>query len=119
MSKHTPGPWIVDLDRDFILGGGDTVSVEAMAADGIHISREVCTCMLDTDSHPDGDKWMEDSANARLISAAPDLLAALKLLLPFATGKTYSNDINALPTEPWAAREQAEAAIAKAEGRES
>ena len=33
--------------------------------------------MLDTDDHPNGKYFLEDVANARLIAAAPELLAAL------------------------------------------
>ena len=73
--KHTPGPWVVDLDQSFTLGG-DVVSVEAVTPDGREVVREVCSLMLDTDDHPDGPEWLEDAANARLVSAAPDLLTA-------------------------------------------
>lgn len=74
---HTPGPWRVDLTGPFTLGG-DAVPVEAVTDDGKHVRREICTCLLDTDSHPDGAEWQEDAANARLIAAAPDLLAAAR-----------------------------------------
>jgi len=48
-----------------------------------------------------------DEADARLIAAAPDLLAALKLLVAFGEG-SFAQAVGA-----W---EQARAAIAKAEG---
>lgn len=77
---HTPGPWVVDLEQRFTLGG-DTVSVEALTADGKYVEREICNLMLDTDEHPDGPQWLEDCANARLIASAPDLLAAAEGVL--------------------------------------
>lgn len=76
---HTPGPWVADLTGPFTLGG-DSVSVEALTPDGL-VSREICTCLLDTDVHPGGAEWLEDAANVRLITAAPDLYAAVRKLL--------------------------------------
>jgi hypothetical protein len=79
----TPGPWAVDLDRPFTLGG-DTVSVDAMTGDGLCVEREVCSCVLDTDGWPDGPEWLEDAANARFLAHAredvPALLAEVRRL---------------------------------------
>jgi len=74
--KHTPGPWAVDLNRDFTLGG-DTVSIEAITPCGKYVRREVASCMLDTDESPYGEEWLEDTANARLIAQSPALLSLL------------------------------------------
>jgi hypothetical protein len=64
MSAHTPGPWATDyLDRN-----GQRV------VRGEHI--EICTCW----HHSVGSIEREMEANARLIAAAPDLLAALKTI---------------------------------------
>lgn len=104
MAEHTPGPWVVDLEGPFTLGG-DITAVEAMTPDGM-ISREICTCMLDTDSHPGGAEWLEDAANARLISAAPDLLAACRAIL---AGWGHQDGVSR-------AVELARAAVAKATG---
>lgn len=77
--KFTPGPWIVDLDRDFIQDG-DQVSIEALTPEGM-ISREVCSLFLDTGENKDGEDYEEDAANARLIAAAPDLYTSLQFIL--------------------------------------
>lgn len=66
-TKHTPGPWHVAYqDRN-----GQSV------VKGDHF--EIATCW----HHCVGSIEKEMHANARLIAAAPDLLEALKLALPF------------------------------------
>jgi len=90
-TKHTPGPW----ERQGIAIGSETGS----AFDAI--------CYLDILSR---DREQRE-ANARLIAAAPDLLAALEgMLARYASHESGQNDQN----EPAAAR----AAIAKATGGE-
>lgn len=71
MSKttYTPGPWHFDERQ---AGTGDTGSVEALTPDGKMVTREICTVLFDDDDPS------EDAANARLIAAAPALLAACK-----------------------------------------
>ena len=65
MSKHTPGPWRVWSEKD---------------DDGRITVLEVCETQ-DRGRHSHfasvAKHWPEAEANARLISAAPDLLAAL------------------------------------------
>lgn len=75
MKTHTPGPWVQWNDSN-------TVS---LAGDKFH---RIADCM--------------ESADARLIAAAPDLLAALAMIEPFLRGGL---------------RDLAAATIAKAEGR--
>ena len=82
MSKHTPGPWDVSH-----VG---------------HSQPLPCDFRVHTESGATRDEW---EANAALIAAAPDLLAALKAAIaciPINQDKTV--------------HEQARAAIAKAEG---
>lgn len=60
--KHTPGPWRVTLPDECIVTNDD--------------GHEVADCSM----------WYEDlpavcAANARLIAAAPDMLAALKAII--------------------------------------
>jgi len=70
MSKHTPGPWkkgerVPERHAIRILGKNGLLVAEARGAGG---------------------PWKEVEANARLIVAAPDLLTALRLCLPFVKG---------------------------------
>ena len=89
MTAHTPGPWVVK----------DSTQV---TSDGRHIAdcagRETTTAI-----------GLEDSANARLIAAAPDLLAALEKLLHLASEDWHE----ASPT-----LREAAGAIAKARGED-
>ena len=88
---HTPGPWTTD--------GPEVVSKKppAIIAEICYIGEKVA-------------EVAEREANARLISAAPDLLAALKLCAAVCSGETmHKNGLIA-------ALEAARAAIAKATG---
>lgn len=92
MTNHTPGPWTA---KPWTYENG---------------KRTVCTIQTDTDAIaqvldlwcPD-DRTAEKEANARLIAAAPDLLAALRAVIRVADRATDEFD-------------QARAALAKAEG---
>lgn len=61
-SKHTPGPWVYNRTL-----------VEVRYDDGGEYPFTVCTMPCWTDEYK-----CERNANARLIAAAPDLLAALE-----------------------------------------
>jgi hypothetical protein len=90
MAKHTPGPW---TDRN---GDGEV--------DGYVWAGDTVICGL-------GDKARQ-RADARLIAAAPDLLYALKAMLKhydYSRVKGWS---------PSSAALRAQAAVAKAEGRQ-
>lgn len=97
MSAHTPGPWAYRPSNDghFIAGAGENSGYLA----------EVRQCRSKQDIR----------ADARLIAAAPDLLAALKAILSEVDGpeKPYSSD-SWLPAHLVKA---ACSATAKAEGR--
>jgi hypothetical protein len=89
MNRHTPGPWQYNgfvTDSDF---SGWRVYLPTKYRRAITV---------------EGTSAAEADANARLIAAAPDLLAALKAVVAFtgAHGGPYAD---------------ARAAIAKAEGR--
>lgn len=100
MNEHTPGPWACNKSRhphdgefDYAIGAGGKVIAEAFGrvAEG-----------------PDG--LRPAYANACLISAAPDLLAALKAIAP--EGWLDDDTMDHMPGV-----KEARAAIAKAEGR--
>lgn len=83
MSKHTPGPWFIsDSVRPSVVVGNERVFVGTLNTD-------------------------ENIANARLISAAPELLSAIQFLIG------ASVPMSRQQSECWKALE---AAIAKATG---
>lgn len=92
MKKHTPGPWRV-------FGGTDDDRGHVMTSDGY----AVADCCLDYSSIP----TREQLENARLIAAAPDLLAALKEIAEWT--ERYTTPGHPISTV-------ARAAIAKATG---
>ncbi|MBP8176362.1 MAG: hypothetical protein KAX77_01235 [Xanthomonadales bacterium] len=93
MSAHTPGPWELDHGDD-----GDNFTIRA---DGEFVTR------LTKSRYTDDRRDPEAYANAALIAAAPDLLAALRAMI--GDGVTIEQFHN---------REVlARAAIARAEGR--
>jgi len=96
-ARHTPGPWVVSDDglvtgRDGRVRFAGTPSIDIF--DASEWPSELAT---------------EAQANARLIAAAPDLLAALKELY----GHAYGAGIPSMRQPMLNAR----AAIARAEGR--
>ena len=104
-SKHTPGPW--SLER------AESNRVMHFDDDSQTHYRHVAYCGSDWDTGRTGERDKEDTANARLIASAPDLLAALKALhaaidIPGAAKPTAAER---------AAWSLAGDAIAKAEGK--
>lgn len=69
MSKHTPGPWTVAADPD----SENDVYYAVFAEDGISDARFEDDFIAVTNLN-----HANNEANARLIAAAPDLLAVLK-----------------------------------------
>jgi hypothetical protein len=102
MSAHTPGDWFAKRD------GFSTVYIECRIRPGV--LQEVAACGP-TEAGPE-----QQEANARLIAAAPDLLAALK---DMHAGWLYIRSTHGdLYGVGWdRAQGKAEAAIAKAEGK--
>lgn len=70
MSEHTPGPWTVREKVGPHLNTYYTIWADKLGMDG-NIVRTYAP--IDVQEHPD-----QQEANARLISAAPDLLRALQ-----------------------------------------
>lgn len=87
-TQHTQGPWIITNGR-CIYGSGDFIKPFVASVE---------------DDHNDA----ETAANARLIAAAPDLLAALQAIV---IGNVYGN-----PTQWNLAIDRGIAAINKATG---
>lgn len=67
MSAHTPGPWFVDRRRD-----GDSNAIDILAANPEWLR---VAAIISDEKEP----TEAEHADARLIAAAPDLLAALRL----------------------------------------
>lgn len=98
MSKHSPGPWFTKRE------GFSTVYVEARISGGM--LQDVAAC------GPTEAGSEQQEANARLISAAPELLDALKLC----EGNISSLLASAHPKVFGVWLEVVRAAIAKATG---
>lgn len=92
-TKHTPGPWVSRKDSGgwYIYGDEDA---DSLVAEFTHYEPEV------------------DSANALLIAAAPELLAALEELA--AGVERFIHPQPDKPDSTWAKLVRARAAIAKA-----
>jgi len=97
MSKHTPGPWFTERE------GSSTVYVEAQIGGGW--LQEVAAC------GPNANGSGEQDANARLIAAAPELLAALQSIADCCDEQHAARDYASRQTE---IRGIARAAITKA-----
>lgn len=114
--KHSPAPWSV---------ANDGWNTEVYAADGFQIVDAGQGPHLHQSYGAEDEHWAtkpgahierdeaEEKANALLISAAPDLLAALKAMADYYGHQLAASDF---PTEA-ANMQAAIAAIAKAEGQ--
>lgn len=94
MSKHTPGPWVIDPCFDIIAINEVDVGCNGMVA-------SVCTEVASIGIA---------EANARLIAAAPELLQAMRAFLISGIGNSTHYELQA------EAHRLARAAIAKATG---
>ena len=96
MSKHTPGPWVVDpANPNLVARDGDVYEYIC----------EVSPSVFSNSTH----SYDQECANARLIAVAPELLEALKELMEYAGIIEERCDT--------VATNKARAAIAKAEGK--
>lgn len=111
MAKHTPGPWATESVNSEALH--DIIADYQVPGDGF----PTLLAMVFSDDEGDGPiSCDEASANARLIAAAPDLLAACKLWDEgFIDGEEFTPE----QLLAWMNknRKAARDAIAKAEGK--
>lgn len=106
MSKHTPGPWILETVRT---QSGLCHKVGPFPAKREDLpSRHACLYADYPSSCNPADQELE--ANARLIAAAPELLEALEASLDYIERHTYGG------TDGLALIDKTRAAIAKAKG---
>ena len=99
-SKHTPGPWTVDWSDDGPLIYTGDLLIASVSGSTEHVEVQGL----------DGETT---EANAWLIAAAPDLLAALERIL----ARVETLNLFAEHGEDAKVVEQARAAIAKAQGQ--
>lgn len=116
MSEHTPGPWTFDGEEGIVKEGvvtpyhGIVTTEQRIAA--IYVAND-----FDFPSSEAEEDFQEEAiANARLIAAAPDLLAACKTALRYLTvqipySPSEQGDSDFVPTV-----QALRAAIAKAKG---
>ena len=113
MTKHTPGPWVLSgidkIDIDAYLPGKSKEDIRAKQFYYVPLAKVKYKAWHNK-------RWLiskaEYRANARLIAAAPELLEALKKLVPI----TWNDGPLVKAYE--AIGKQAEQAITKAEGKE-
>ncbi len=110
-TKHTPGPWGIEETDRFLWVG-------TMRQDGIKVDELVMGLDIE-ELKPSA--LAKQRANARLISSAPELLAALERAerqLAIAYNPSESSILEISRDEAQLSCNQARAAIAKATGRE-
>jgi hypothetical protein len=100
MSKHTPGPWSVN--------GNEIIAPDTES--DTHIAAYFVRVATIDDTKETGWSKPVIAANARLISAAPDMLAMLHEVLDLL------NDPDADSSDAWRVESKIEAVIAKATG---
>lgn len=118
-AQHTPGPWFVSgqIDARYLNGVGDVVLIRRLEATD---NRYVAAASLDAmgSGHP-ATSPAEREANAHLIAAAPELLAALQCAL-FDLEHTYAHaSIGSADRIKHETFPLCRAAIAKATGAQS
>jgi hypothetical protein len=104
---HTPGPWVVTGEMDRFHGGE---WIRPLDSEG-HQKSELVAVVCDFNR---SDRDAERQANAHLIAAGPDLLAAADIAL-----RTINDTLRHVSSKALVdVAEQLHVAIAKAEGRE-
>ena len=104
VGAHTPGPWKLRRGSD----GAEYGSI--VGSDGNLVATTGYRCAVGSD---------EDDANARLIAAAPDLLASCREAMKWPEEDEFGNAIDEAYATPGyrAFRRRLREAVAKASGR--
>ena len=98
MVQHTPGPWSITRDGFYVVAGKEAPG---------HAARSICaSCSPET--------WRR--ADALLIAAAPDLLAALRAVPELPSDWPSDDAVGAFAEAFRAWEEAARAALARASG---
>ena len=111
---HTPGPWKANIDRDYAPDNeeGELVSVDVIKLEVMPEGYPVIAELIKSPFEDD-----EVVANARLIAAVPDLVAACNLLIKSFIDYSEEDWVDNAPLfdEPcvWDAYEKAKQALAK------
>lgn len=116
--KHTPAPWIVapmEADKEYIRIRGTKLGGRFKVANVLDEKHNWSNSIIEAREKD------ESLANARLISAAPDLLEAHKQTLALVTGFDVQGALEPIKPFSWEtiarlAIDYSVAAIAKAEG---
>lgn len=89
MSKPTPGPWTTTAAR-IVLGGDSHADIAIVAGDP---EAPDCELLAQVYCRIQAGRCIDPAANAQVICAAPDLLAALEALVEaFDAGRFLSPD---------------------------
>jgi hypothetical protein len=120
LAQHTPGPWVADsfcTQDDAVV----RVGTNDGTATYYHRTKTICECWVREDEGDDDSPHiLQAEANARLIAAAPDLLALAKQYASECAeccGTGISWDWNAREQKTCSDCADIYAVIAKAEGR--
>jgi len=106
--KHTPGPWGYDTETSMVQAPSDWTDEGGKRHHDFRYPRVIANVADDWDARSHG----------ALIAAAPELLAALKTLLPVLDKAPETDNVfGILHNAAMDAEQAAFAAIAKAEGR--
>lgn len=108
MNKHTPGPWEVHDYRNGDASAETWIGILKGAFDVDGKARQIGQFRFS--ALPTEENW----ANAYLMAAAPDLLAACKAFIDYDEAETSGTNFLSLWKD---LKRKIEAAIAKAEGR--
>lgn len=120
MTGYTPGPWTVDTTNAFGVYGVRTDYATHPGHDGAGYGSQICSMFTVSFQQTDKKTRPQRDANARLIAAAPDLLAACeKFMWEFSDLDEILGDDRRPGIKAREVIEEIRAAITKAKGAAS